>query len=148
MKKYLTGKKLFLLLSLLILSMVIFAGCGSTENEEGSADVADMVLQSTVIYTVADEEPISGGVAVAGDKILAVGTMEELEPYIGDNTEVVDYGDQMIMPGFVDGHTHSDVANTVIGVDLTGIDDQAIATEKIKEFLAENPDNDFIVGGG
>jgi predicted amidohydrolase YtcJ len=148
MKKYLTGKKLFLLLSLLILSMVIFAGCGSTENEEASADVADMVLQSTVIYTVADEEPISGGVAVAGDKILAVGTMEELEPYIGDNTEVVDYGDQMIMPGFVDGHTHSDVANTVIGVDLTGIDDQAIATEKIKEFLAENPDKEFVVGGG
>jgi predicted amidohydrolase YtcJ len=146
MKKYFKNKKIALLLGLLMVSMLLMAGCGGEETSSGES--ADMVLQSTCIYTVAEEEPVSGGIAVKDGKILAVGSMEDMAAYTGEDTEVIDYGDQMIMPGFVDGHTHTDVAETVVGVDLTFIDDRNTATERVKQYIEENPDAEVVVGGG
>ncbi len=145
-----TKKKLVSLALVLVLAIGLMAGCGGSKNTTsgGSGEKADTILKSTVIYTVAEEEPISGGIAIKDGKILAVGTEEEMEAYTDDKTEVVDYGDQMIMPGFVDAHTHSTIAETVVGVDLTFIDDRNIATEKVKEFIEENPDTEAIIGGG
>ncbi len=114
----------------------------------GYNQTADKVLKSTYIYTVASETPVSGGVAVKDGKILAVGSMADIEKYIDKDTEVVDYGDKMIMPGFVDGHTHTGVAETVVGVDLTFIDDRNLATERVKAYLKANPDAKVVVGGG
>lgn len=110
--------------------------------------VADTLLKSNVIYTVAEEEPILGGIAIADGVILAVGTMDEIEQYVGDETEIIDYGDKMIMPGFVDAHTHSSISETVVGVDLTFIDDQSVATERVKEYIEANPDVTAVIGGG
>jgi imidazolonepropionase len=55
----------------------------------------------------ADELSIieNGAVAIKGDKILAVGTTEEIKAkYTSD--EVIDASGKVVMPGFVDPHTH------------------------------------------
>ncbi|MGI5825770.1 MAG: amidohydrolase family protein [Bacillota bacterium] len=114
----------------------------------GFNQTADTVLKSTYIYTVADEEAVSGGIAIKGDKILAVGTMQDIAKFIDNDTKIVDYGNKMIMPGFVDSHTHSEVIRTLVGVDVTGIKDMNVATQKVEEFIAANPDKKVIIGGG
>ncbi len=133
------------ILLLLIMVVSMLTACGG---EQTAKEPADKVLKSNTVYTVAGEEPFAGGVAVKGNQILAVGTMEELASYIGDQTEVLDFGDQMIMPGLVDGHTHNDSNDTVLGVDLTFVKSRELASEKIKAFVAEHPDKTFITGGG
>ncbi len=141
-------KKLISLLLTLAMTMSLLAACGGSKSG-GSAsaeDAADTILKSSVIYTVASEDPVSGGVAIKDGKILAVG--EDMDKYTGEDTEVVDYGDKMIMPGFVDAHTHSMVEPSVIGVDVTFIPDMNDATKAVQAYLDENPDTDFIVGGG
>lgn len=67
---------------------------------------ADKVLASNNIFTVDNFESFSGGVAVKGNKILAVGTMEEIDKYIGNHTVVYNFGNKLIIPGFCDSHAH------------------------------------------
>ena len=146
-------KKLVSLVLALAMTVAMVAGCGGSKEASsgGSADAkdaADTILKSSVIYTVASEEPVSGGIAIKDGKILAVGSEEDMEAYTGDDTEVVDYGDKMLMPGFVDAHTHSMVEPSVIGVDVTFIADMNDATKACQAWLDEHPDTDFIVGGG
>jgi imidazolonepropionase len=47
-----------------------------------------------------------GAVLVRGTKIEAAGRRREIETLIGADCEVVDAGHRVVMPGFVDAHTH------------------------------------------
>jgi len=47
-----------------------------------------------------------GAVAVVGENIAAVGTSAQLWSLVGANTKLVDAKGQVVMPGFVDAHTH------------------------------------------
>ncbi len=67
---------------------------------------ADLILVSTCLYTGADpvDAPFPGFVAIAGDRIAAVGILEEMGPWLADHTAVLDLGEQLVCPGFVDNH--------------------------------------------
>lgn len=67
---------------------------------------ADMVLKSNAIFTGLTDHPFSGGVAVKGNQIIAVGNDSEIDALTGDCTTVYLYEDQLIMPGFIDAHVH------------------------------------------
>jgi hypothetical protein len=51
-------------------------------------------------------KPQAQAIAVRGDTIAAIGSNDEIQPYIGPNTEVVDLAGQFAMPGFIEGHGH------------------------------------------
>ncbi len=57
--------------------------------------IADKVLKSNVIYTGVSNEIISGGVAVSGNRIIAVAGDDEIDGYIGKDTEVYEYRDKL-----------------------------------------------------
>ncbi len=47
-----------------------------------------------------------GAILIRGEQIEAVGRRREIESLITDGCEVVDAGRRVVMPGFVDAHTH------------------------------------------
>ena len=48
-----------------------------------------------------------GGVLIHDDKIVAVGTTEELDKKVaGEDYEIIDATGKTVLPGFVDSHTH------------------------------------------
>jgi predicted amidohydrolase YtcJ len=60
-----------------------------------------------------------GAVAVVGERIAWIGSPEQAQAWIGTETQVVDYGDQAVLPGFIDAHGHlsfSALATTVANV--------------------------------
>ncbi len=67
---------------------------------------ADMVLVNGKIITVDPEDSIVEAVAIYGNKILAVGTSEEIKTLAGAGTDVVDLEGKTVMPGIIDSHTH------------------------------------------
>ncbi|WP_350301276.1 amidohydrolase [Peribacillus frigoritolerans] len=67
---------------------------------------ADIVLSSDAIFTGLAHEPTSGAIAILGDKIMSVGSKAEIESFIGSETKVFNYGNQLILPGFHDFHLH------------------------------------------
>jgi imidazolonepropionase len=54
----------------------------------------------------------AGGIIVHDDRIEKVGSMKEIEPFINPSVEVVDAQGRVVLPGFVDAHTHPVFAGT------------------------------------
>jgi predicted amidohydrolase YtcJ len=67
---------------------------------------ADLVLRGGKVITVDPSERIAGAVAVEGNRILAVGTQEEIARFIDSRTRVVELRGRALLPGFIDGHPH------------------------------------------
>jgi len=68
---------------------------------------ADVVVQGGTLANVYTGELLEGwGIAIAGTRIAMAGP--EAERCIGPDTRVIRADDQIIAPGFIDGHTHLD----------------------------------------
>lgn len=67
---------------------------------------ADLVFLNGKVWTVDKALPQGEAVAVWQDRILAVGTSEDIKALIGPDTRVIDLGGRLLLPGFNDNHTH------------------------------------------
>jgi predicted amidohydrolase YtcJ len=83
------------------LSCMALVGCQTT----GSTP-ADMVMRNGYVYTVDGKNSVQQAIAVAGGKIVYVGSDEGVASYIGTQTQLIDLAGRMLMPGFIDAHMH------------------------------------------
>jgi predicted amidohydrolase YtcJ len=67
---------------------------------------ADLVLRGGKIVTVDEARPVAQAIAVNGDTIVALGSNQEIQPYIGPTTRVIDLKGALAVPGFIDAHVH------------------------------------------
>ena len=77
----------------------------------GGQAPADIVVKNGKLVNVYTKEIYEGGVAISGDKIVAVG---DVEYAIGEGTKVIDAGGNYITPGFIDGHIHPESSSLSI----------------------------------
>ena len=64
-----------------------------------------VVYPARLVRTLDSGRPTADAIAVRGDRVLAVGTLDELAAY--GSTRIDDrFGDHVIVPGFVEAHTH------------------------------------------
>jgi predicted amidohydrolase YtcJ len=90
---------------------VVLAGLGGLLGcqavPESSADLrpADLVVYGRV-WTGDSAKPWAQAVAVAGETIAAVGDSSGVARRVGPGTKVIGNGKAMVVPGFMDGHTH------------------------------------------
>ena len=73
---------------------------------------ADVVIKNGQIVNVITREVYPGGVAIAGDRIVAVG---DVDYTIGENTKVIDAEEKFITPGLIDGHVHVETSLMTYG---------------------------------
>src|SRR4051812_3146558 len=67
---------------------------------------ADLVLRGGRIVTVDAARPEARALAAIGDTIVAVGSEEEIQKYIGPSTKIVDLKGALAVPGLIDAHVH------------------------------------------
>ena len=67
---------------------------------------ATTIFCGNAIFDSVHDTPFSGYVAVQEDTIVAVGHDFHYEKYCGPKTKVIDCGDGLVMPGFIDSHGH------------------------------------------
>ena len=83
------------------------------------AEEADLVLRNGKILTMESANPEAEALAITGETILAVGTNDEVEAYVGAQTEVIDLGGALAVPGLIDGHGHfMSLGDSLMGLDL------------------------------
>ncbi len=117
--------------------------------EEKPEEAADMVLKNGFIYTVDKERSVAQSIAIKGDTIIYVGDDAGAETYIGDKTVVIDLDGKMVLPGFIDSHSHAmSGASEVYSVGLFGMKSIDEYKEGIADFLKEHPEVTFLQGGG
>jgi len=69
---------------------------------------ADLILSNAKVITVDRDFTIAQAIAIAGDRILAVGRNDTMVAHTAPNTRVVDLKGRTVTPGLIDGHAHLD----------------------------------------
>jgi hypothetical protein len=72
---------------------------------------ADVILRGGRIRTMLAEDDVVESIAIKGERILAVGSNQEISDLAGKRTIVVDLGGKTVVPGFIDSHVHLENAN-------------------------------------
>lgn len=85
----------------LLLAAGVLAGA-----QRPPARLADLVLRGGKIVTVDEVTPEAQALAAAGDTIIAVGSNQEIQPYIGAATRVIELDGALAVPGLIDAHAH------------------------------------------
>jgi predicted amidohydrolase YtcJ len=114
---------------------------------------ADLVITNAKVITVDKDFTIRQAVAVKDGKITAVGTDDEVKPFIGGNTRVLDLKGKSVLPGINECHMHAPFFGATrppLSLDLTypaikSIPDMVAALEKK---VAETPAGEWIRGFG
>lgn len=111
---------------------------------------ADIILSSNCVFTGVQDEPIQASIAITKNKISAIGTKEEMELFIGENTQIYDLKDELILPGFHDFHLHLMMGSIIENesVHLFGSQSAEEAAVKVAKFSETRKDNEWIIGIG
>ncbi|QOX63049.1 amidohydrolase [Anoxybacterium hadale] len=142
------SKKLFSILLVLLMIAGAFGGCGGAGKAE-TAEAADTVIIGT-IYTADDADTIAKAAAIKDGVYLSVGTEEDIQKYIGDDTEVIRLESGMAMPAFFDAHAHGHEGGVGMLFEVALYEDTSMEeyTKSIRAFIDQNPDVEFLTGGG
>ena len=112
------------------------------------AQPAALVLTGARVWTGDSTRPYAEAIAIAGDRILAVGSASEVGQVVGPKTEVLRLSGRFVAPGFIDDHTHFNSAGALLlGVNLLDVSDGASLVKRVREARDRMPAGSWIVGG-
>ncbi|HJO02413.1 MAG TPA: amidohydrolase [Acidobacteriota bacterium] len=135
------------LLALTLAGLALAAAGDEGASGLQAREPADLVFRGGDVYTVDAARSWVSAVAVAGDRIVYVGSDTGAEAFVGPQTRVVDLDGRMLMPGFQDSHLHPSGQS----LDLARLDNLVDSTEvlrTIQEYADANPDRPWILGRG
>jgi len=114
-----------------------------------SVEPADMVIHNGKVVTVDQEVPEAEGIVINGDRIVMVGSNDQVEAYIGADTEVIDLQGNLAIPGFIEGHGHfMGIGSNVMNLDLLDATSWQEVADMVAEAVAESEPGQLIEGRG
>jgi predicted amidohydrolase YtcJ len=123
---------------------VMLASCSRQSPQEQ----ATLVVSGARVWTGNPAQPWAEAVAARGDRIMAVGTAEQVMGLVGPETRVIQANGGMLVPGFIDTHVHF----TSGGAGLASVQLRDAATpeefvRRIGEFASGLSPGEWIVEG-
>ena len=119
----------------------LLAACQNTETER-----ADVIYYNATIWTGDEDQPTATAIGIKDGRILFVG--EQPGDYEGPETHLVDLEGQLVLPGFIDNHTHFLSGGFYLGgIDLRPAQtpDEFIAT--VRDYVTDLPAGRWITNG-
>ena len=144
---------------LLAVASGVWAQSGvSSQDARASAQKpkADVIFTHGNVYTgMVDATASLGaakraeGLAVRGDRILAVGARDEIMKWKGPETKIVDLDGHFVMPGFNDAHMHMASAGLEkMNVDLVGVKTIDELRDRLRAKCEAAEPGDWVIGEG
>lgn len=118
---------------------------------------ADLILTDAVVHTLDgaqdDGETTAEAVAVRDGDIVRIDRADEIGFLEGVETEVVSLDGRVLLPGFIDAHTHlQHLGRSLVYADLSAVDSPADSIELLEANADEedeaSDDSDWILGFG
>ncbi len=135
-----------LALVLIFLLSLGLAAC-SPRNDSTTKPVATLAVTDSRIWTGDDEQPWAQAMAISDDRIVAVGSNEDIAPFVGDETDKI-VGAQMIVPGFIDTHVHFlDGGEALESVQLRDVTSREQFRQRFADYVDTIEPGDWILGG-
>lgn len=88
---------------ILTLAASLALACSSME----SMAAVDLILHNARVYTAEPGQPLQQAIAVENGKVSAVGSDAQVLRLKQPGTRIVDLGGKVLMPGFIDSHSHT-----------------------------------------
>ena len=110
---------------------------------------ADLVLIACNVLTMNPAQPHAEAIAIKEDRIVKVGTKEEINSWIGKNTKVLELKEETVIPGLIDTHLHiADFGRFLTWLDLKGVKSIKEIQKIIKKRAQGTPQGKWILGQG
>lgn len=111
---------------------------------------ADLVLTNARVVTMDCQDRTVEAIAIAGERVAAAGSVQDIRPLIGKQTKVIDVGGATVLPGLIDAHAHFSrigplAATQALLYDCTSIDE---VIERLLRHRDALPDGEAILGHG
>jgi predicted amidohydrolase YtcJ len=113
------------------------------------AGEATLAIVNARVFTADPRRPRAEAVAVAGDRILLVGSNDEIRALSKPSTSVIDAHGHTVLPGLIDAHFH--ILNLVERQAPLGLEFVASRSELVKEVAeaaAKAPPGSWVLGEG
>jgi len=89
-----------------VLTLILALGLVASCKTSAEGNMVDLVLVNGKVWTGDPGRPWAEAVAVRDGKIVMVGTAAEARRLSPSGTKLVDLGGSLVLPGFIDSHTH------------------------------------------
>ncbi len=110
---------------------------------------ADILISNARILTMDRARPQAGSLAIAGNRILALGETGDLTALKARHTRVIDAGGKTVMPGIIEGHVHLfGGAVELESLMLNGINGFPSISEAVSQYRKNNPGMAVITATG
>ena len=107
----------------------------------------EMILYNGKIFTSDTKQPNAEAIAIRGERILAVGSNEEIKKLAGAKTRIIDLQNRIVTPGFNDAHNHFMPKPPGFNLRLTDLEPSwAETVEAIKNAVKETPKGQWVFG--
>jgi len=135
-------------MKLLISVATLFAAMLTTTPAEPPLLAPDLLILNAAVRTMDSSQPKAEGIAIAGNRIVAVGSTAVLRPLAGAKTRVIDAGGKSVLPGFNDAHVHwLSGGFSITNVDLRDAASPAEFARRIGDYAKKLPKGRWILGG-
>lgn len=129
---------------LFLLSFIVcmnFSSCKTTETPT-------LAIINAKIWTGDEAKPQAEAIAVLGEKIIHVGSNEEVRKMVANGTELIDAKGQLLVPGFNDAHVHFiDGGFGLSSVSLRDAKTKQEFIDRIAAFVKTVPAGTWILNG-
>lgn len=133
----------------LVIACILSIGSISYLPIEQTSNEANLVFTNGNIYTVNERQPKAEAIAVAGNKIVFVGSNRDVQKHIGKSTRVIDLKGKTMVPGFTDSHHHlSGVGFREMTLNLEGTTSLEDFLAKVKARVDQAKPGEWITGRG
>jgi predicted amidohydrolase YtcJ len=110
---------------------------------------ADLVLTNGVVYTMDAKRPTAQAIAVAGNRIVAVGTSDEVAKLQAPNATLIDLKGATVIPGFKESHAHFlGIGQQKLNVNLVGTKSYQEIVDKIAAAARAAKPGEWVIGRG
>ncbi|MBZ5556201.1 MAG: amidohydrolase [Acidobacteriia bacterium] len=110
---------------------------------------ADLVLRGGKIVTVDDRRPDAQAIAIGGDTIVALGSNQDIQRYVGPATRVIELNGALATPGFIDAHAHfTGVGEAARNLKLSTATDWNDIVRMVAEAAQKAKPGEWILGRG
>jgi predicted amidohydrolase YtcJ len=124
------------------------AGSLSCGPERPQGPVPDLVILDARVWTVDPARPEAQAVAIAGGRVIAVGSNAEVEALSGQPARVVRAAGRFLMPGFHDSHIHLMTGGMILdAVELKDAATPAEFSRRIGDRARRTPPGEWVLGG-
>ncbi|MGH9512998.1 MAG: amidohydrolase [Terriglobales bacterium] len=130
----------------LLLPLCLFLPAATAFSQ--SKPAADMIITNAKVWTGDTSHPTAEAVAVIGERIVAVGSIREIDAWRGLSTKVIEAAGKLLLPGFNDAHVHFVAGGAQL--DSIQLNDATSVNEfarRVAERARNTPKGEWILNG-